>query len=93
MVTFNWPLTLPWAVGPDSSRVNMTVSETGSHVSNSVAGLSESLWVPLGMWRLREVTQYHAGTYRPGMSDGLYRIWSISLWSINAFYCYMLFVY
>lgn len=52
MVTFNWPLTFPWTVGPDSSIVNMTVSETGSHVSNSVAGLSESLWVPLGMWRL-----------------------------------------
>lgn len=93
MVTFHWSLTLPWAVGPHRSIVKMTVLETGSHISDSIAGLSESLWVPLGMWRLRKSFSIMLGSICPGMSDGLYRIWSISVWSINAFYCRMLFVY
>lgn len=93
MVTFHWPLTLPWAVGPDRSIVKMMVSETASHVSDSVEGLSESLWVPLGMWRLGKSLSIMLWPICPGMSEGLYRIWSISVWSINAFYCHILFVY
>lgn len=60
MVTFHWPLILPWAVGPHRSIVKMTVLETGSHISDSIAGLS------VGTTRnveTKEVTQYHAGTY------------------------------